>query len=91
MEKIKTKCGYIAYKATAIEMATIGGLGICDYCNTPSSEGYIIPVLNRWYCPECYDRWNNEAEFFEEDLEYEERTAKLYESLIPPTDKEDIS
>lgn len=33
------------------------GIGICDFCNTPSSKGYYISVLNSWYCEDCYNEW----------------------------------
>lgn len=83
MKKIKTKCGYIAYEVSRKEITGLGGLGICDHCNTPAEKGWLVPVLNRWLCRKCYEEWNERANFYPEDLWVEEKNCQYYESMIP--------
>lgn len=83
MIKIKTKCGYIAYKVSREEIVSVGGFGICDHCNEPSKTGFLVPVLNHWICPKCYEEWNERAHFYPEDLWVEEKNCQYYESVIP--------
>ncbi len=68
MTKIRTDIGYIAYRATADELAPIGGKGVCDSCN---------------YCPECYRDFCSRARFYPDDIGHETRVAAYYESKIP--------
>lgn len=83
MRKIKSKCGYTVYEATAVETMRLGGIGVCDECNKGSIRGYLIPVLNRYMCPLCYEEWNNRAVYYAEDIPHEERVAGYYEKMIP--------
>lgn len=83
MFKIKSKCGYTVYKATAFETMRLGGIGVCDECNTTSFEGYLVPVLNHYMCPECYKDWDARVEYYAEDIPREQRTADYYEANIP--------
>ena len=83
MTKIRTVIGYIAYRATADELAPIGGKGVCDSCNRYSYHGYLIPVLNSYYCPECYRDFCSRARFYPDDIGHETRVAAYYESKIP--------
>lgn len=55
MHKIKSKCGYTVYETTAFEVMRLGGIGVCDECNTASLNGYLVPVLNHYMCPSCYE------------------------------------
>lgn len=55
MRKMLTKAGLIAYHTTAAEITLIGGFGICDECGKHSHEGYLVPVLNHWQCPKCFN------------------------------------
>lgn len=83
MKKIKMDCGHIAYKVSRQEVMLLGGCGICDDCNTSAETGYLVPFLNRWLCPKCYEDFNRRATFYPEDLWAEECNSKYYESVIP--------
>ncbi len=83
MTKIRTDIGYIAYRATADELSEIGGNGMCDACGRYSYHGYLIPVLNSYYCPECYRDFCSRARFYPDDIGHETRVAAYYESKIP--------
>ncbi len=83
MEKTKSKCGYVVYAATADETHRLGGMGICDYCGKAAETGYLIPVLNSYYCHECYDEWDSVGKYYPEDIAVQNRVAEYYESRIP--------
>lgn len=87
MRKIKSKCGYVVYETTLLEVCRLGGIGICDRCNTLPARGYLIPILNRYYCKECYERWSETAIYYPEDLWVEEKNSKYYEFVIPLTNE----
>lgn len=82
MRKMKSKCGYTVYKASAFETIMLGGIGICDECNTASLNGYLVAVLNHYMCPACYEDWNQSATFYPEDVPHEEHVAEYYEAMI---------
>ena len=84
MLKFKTKCGYIAYKCTYNEIHLITGGNytcICDFCANLDDTYYLIPVLNGSYCSKCFERWNNEAILYKEDLEFQKSYIKHIEEL----------
>jgi len=86
MKKIKTAVGYTAYETTAIETTKLGGIGVCDECNKFAASGYLVPVLNHYQCPKCFDSWNKRAKYYQEDIEFETQTESYFESKIPLTD-----
>lgn len=55
MKKFTTKQGYIAYACTAAETAYLGGMGICDDCGKSALSGFLVPVLNHYMCPDCFE------------------------------------
>lgn len=82
MKKIRTKQGYIAYQCTAIETTYLGGMGICDDCGRFAQDGFLVPVLNRYMCPACFQDWQSHGRFYPEDLPFEKRHADYYEHKI---------
>ena len=87
MKKISTKQGYIAYACTAAETTYLGGLGICDDCGEAAPNGFLVPVLNHYMCPDCFEDWQSRGRFYPEDLPFESKTAAHYESRIPMDDE----
>ena len=83
MTKFKLKNGLTVYKTTAAELTALGGLGICDECGEYNKVGYLIPVLNHWMCPECYNDWKHRCKHYPEDDRIEEKNSAYYEDLIP--------
>lgn len=83
MVKFKNKVGCTVYRITAEECYAFGGLGICDECNSFSSYGYLIPVLNHFMCPSCYREWNLDCKFYPEDLDFEASYIRYYENILP--------
>ena len=83
MIKVKTKNGLTAYFTTIGEINSIGGLGICDDCGSmPRLGGYLVPILNNWQCPDCYEEWQARAKRYPEDDEFEQEMIKYYESVL---------
>ena len=83
MIKLKTENGHIAYLTSMSDLCRIDSLGICDECGKPSLVGYLVPVLNHYQCPHCFDEWRADAKFYPEDTPVEKRRAQYYESCIP--------
>lgn len=56
-----------------------GGVGVCDFCGTPSDRGYYIAVLNQWYCPKCYEEWKDSVPHWDpDDADVEQRNYEFY-------------
>ena len=54
MKKFKSKAGHVVYEATSKDTEKLGGYGVCDYCGNYAEKGYLIAVLNSYYCPDCF-------------------------------------
>lgn len=83
MYKKKSPNGLIYYEATALETAYLGGFGICDDCGKYSETGYLVPVLNHYQCPCCFEEFIEFAKHYPEDDIYELETSLYFESMIP--------
>lgn len=82
IEKFKTKVGWMVYKIPAKKTQLLGGFGICDCCNSNADFGYLIPVLNQYFCAKCFQEWEKTAKFYLEDVEVENRIIKYYENIL---------
>lgn len=60
----------------------MGGLGICDHCNTPIDKGYFVAVLDNVICEKCYNSWHHRAENYPEDRRAEERIFNRMKSIL---------
>ena len=74
--------GFKVIETPMTECIDMGGMAVCDSCNECSENGYLIAVLNAWYCPECYNEWLNEAVRYEEDVVYENRTFNSFKRIL---------
>ncbi len=74
--------GFAVYEMTGVETMEFGGYGICDSCNKSAVKGYLIPVLNSYFCEECYKRWIERAKYYEEDRLFEMRKIGYYDSIL---------
>jgi len=81
-EFLKTKKGHKFIKLNINEMLKIGGLGICDSCCVPMSNGNLIPVLNSVYCDDCFNKWVKEAVYYKEDVQYEEQKTNQFLRML---------
>lgn len=82
MKKFISNAGYVVYEATANDTEKLGGCGICDFCGKHSPTGYLIPVLNAYYCPDCYKEWDKSSRMCPEDLHIERKRIAYYESVL---------
>ena len=81
----KNKKGFMVIRTENLaEILKFGGFGICDHCNQhkKTGTGYLVAVLNRWFCDECYTEWYNRAKRYEEDIPYEQRTFNYYQEVL---------
>lgn len=59
---IENEKGFKVIEISAEEMVKIGCGNICDHCGQPHfGTGYYVAVLNRWFCPSCYNEWYEDA------------------------------
>ena len=80
---VKNDKGFLVVKCRTAELMTLerGVMGVCDYCNKATLDGYICCVLgHRYYCEDCYKRWLEKAEHYEEDIPYETSIYAYYHS-----------
>lgn len=70
---------FLIIECTARELyIAVGSPGICDNCAEPSANGYYIAVLNRWLCPDCYEKWKEYAHWYPEDVDVENKNFEFY-------------
>ena len=56
---------------------------ICDSCARGGLEkGIYIAVLNRWFCPECCEKWYSAAVHYPGDASVEERNFNRYKEIL---------
>lgn len=72
----------ISHKEMIEKLGHLGSLGICDSCNGTDVNGYYIPVLNQWYCSDCYAKWHTSATYYPEDAVIEERNFNKYKLIF---------
>lgn len=52
---IENEKGFKVIEITGREMLKIGNGDMCDNCAELSETGYYVAVMNRWFCPTCYE------------------------------------
>lgn len=79
----QTKNGHKYIEVSIKEMIfSLFSIGICDTCCKRMSEGYLIPVLNTIYCKECFEEWQERAEYHEEDKFYEDMKTEHFLEVL---------
>lgn len=81
-EIVKNEKGFKVISCSMGETTKFGGAAICDSCNGSDFKGYLICVLNRWYCQECYTDWEKRATYYPEDSKVEERNFNYYKGIL---------
>lgn len=82
-KKVDNQKGFLVIEVSAAELsAQTGGVGICDYCNTPAEKGYYIAVLNKWYCPKCYSEFCERSKRYDEDARIEKKNYERYAKMF---------
>lgn len=52
--------------------------GICDGCSAVPMKGFLIAVLNSFYCEQCTAEWEEVATYYEEDRAVEENNYEYF-------------
>lgn len=69
----KTPQGYTYLPVLPSHIYNWGGLGVCDDCNQNLTHGgYLVFILNRCICSDCFNEWVDHANVYPEDLAYQE-------------------
>lgn len=70
---------FLIIESTPSEVrSATGGYGICDTCCDTPLKGCYVAVLNRWLCPECFEKWKTYAKWYPEDADIENRNFDFY-------------
>lgn len=65
-----TKQGYSYIKCTKEDCFNWGGAAICDNCDELMEEEiYLIFILGRALCKNCFEEWAENTTRYEEDLQ----------------------
>lgn len=85
--KKTTPQGYVEYEMLHKELkAHLVAGDRCDNCNhviRPDEVCHLIPVLNGYtYCQKCFDEWIKRAEYFEEDIPFEQSVVRSLDRLL---------
>lgn len=83
MIKIKMATGHYAYIASANATFYLGGCGICDFCNDLTPRGYLVPLHQSYYCPDCFRELKSLKKFYPESVAYESMVMDNWERRIP--------
>ena len=79
----QTKVGVNYFEVNLHEMIIkLNGLGICDTCATPMTNGYLVPVLNYVQCDKCFEKSIVQQKNYEEDHEYEKQKTEFYKRAL---------
>ena len=85
MAEIVKETQFKVIKLTVKELQEVEGgyaLGICDWCGEASFDGYYIAVLNRYYCPKCYEEWLKRAKYYPEDKPREDKNFNCWKTAL---------
>lgn len=85
----KSQEGYVVIRMSTREMIECfpGTMLICDHSNEAiSGFGYYIPVLNHLLNKESFEQWNENHEFYEEDLWFEKNSIKRIVNILSDID-----
>ena len=71
------------YEAATLGFGIVPGNCICMNCNNLiQNEIYYIAVLNDVMCKSCYEKWYEDAIYYGDDAEYENRYFDYYSKLL---------
>ena len=70
-------------EATKLGFGIWSGTSICISCNELIfDEIYYIAVLNDVMCKKCYEKWYENATYFKEDAQYENKYFDYYSKKL---------
>lgn len=72
-----TNRGFTYLPISSHQCISWGGFAVCDFCNTPFQQGYLVFILNSCLCPECMADWLKRQQSYSnedvsEDLAFQE-------------------
>lgn len=80
---VENKKGFKVIQASMLEMCEVyGAMPICDSCGKDAETGFLISVLNQWFCPACYGRWQTMCINYTDDKPHEQRKFEEHKKLF---------
>ncbi len=62
-----TNKGFTYLPVSYLHCLNWGGFAVCDLCNTPFEEGYLVFILNSCLCPSCFSDWEFRQSHYPDD------------------------
>lgn len=71
-------------RLAAYEMMAVkdGHFGLCDLCQQGTEYGYLIPLIDSFYCPVCYKAYIESVTFYKPDIKREQERYQFYCKLL---------
>ncbi len=79
---IENEKGFKVIEVSNLECICWGGYAICDNCNDAFYKGFYVAVLNRVFCPKCYEDFMQYATYYPEDSKIEIRNFEYMKSQV---------
>jgi hypothetical protein len=79
MKLEKTPQGYTYLPVLPFHIYNWGGRGVCDSCNQDLTHGgYLVFILKRCICSDCFNEWVDRATVDPEDLACQEKEQSYW-------------
>lgn len=80
---VKNSKGFTVIRMSYMEYAAITDtFARCELCGEETTDGYYIPLIQHWYCENCYNLWNRTAVYYKIDAETERRLFNVMKHKI---------
>ena len=85
---IENEKGFKVIEASRADMRNVyGQLPVCDRCGHSANNGFLVSVLNQWFCATCYGNWMQHAMKYKHDNPYEDKKFEEHKRLFGLSDK----
>lgn len=72
----------IRLSAAEIMAVKDGHYGYCDLCTEPTEFGYLLPLIDQYYCPVCYKAWIDSVIRYKSEIKPEHALYIYYCELL---------
>lgn len=71
-------------RLAAYEMMAVkdGHFGLCDLCQQGTEYGYLLPLIDSFYCPVCYKAWIDSVTRYKSDIKPEYNRYLVYCDIL---------
>ena len=71
-------------RLSSYEMMAVkdGHFGLCDLCQEGTEYGYLLPLINSYYCPMCYKAWIDSVTLYKSEIKSEKQRYLFYSEIL---------